>query len=75
MVIDAREMKLLELFSKLKTLFEARCGHEVAVEVMIGTYRDSKRITAFASMSGCQTNTEKKEGYYIVRISGNVCCV
>lgn len=74
MTIDAREIELLDLFLQLKEIFAAQCNLEVDVEVIIGNYPDSKKISTFASMSGCQTETLEKEGCYLVRISGHICC-
>lgn len=75
MIIDAREIALKELFIKLREFMKSRCGEDIAVDVLTGSYSDSKKVTAFASLSGCQTSTEKKAEYYIVHISGNACCI
>jgi hypothetical protein len=73
--IDAREIELKELFVRLRELMRSHCGQDLAVDVLVGSYSDSKKVTAFASMSGCQTSTEKKAEYFIVHVTGIACCV
>ena len=75
MIIDAREIGLKELFIRLRELLRSRCGEDIAVDVLVENYSDSQKVTAFASLSGCQTSTEKKAEYYIVHVSGSACCV
>lgn len=72
--IDAREIELLDLFLQLKEMFAAQCGLEVNIDILVGNFRDSKKISAFAAMSGCQTETLDGDGFYLVRITGNICC-
>jgi len=74
-IIDAREIELKVLFVRLRELMRSRCGQDIAVDILVESYSDSRKVTAFASMSGCQTSTEKKAEYYIVHVSGNACCV
>jgi hypothetical protein len=74
MTVDGREISLTELFLRLKELFDAQCGMDVDVDVFVGNFRDSKKVSAFAAMSGCRTDLAKREGFYIVRITGSVCC-
>ncbi|MEJ2684220.1 MAG: hypothetical protein P8Z71_07480 [Candidatus Sulfobium sp.] len=73
-MIDAREIELLDLLLQLKDLFAAQCGLEVNVDVLVGDFRDSKKISAFAAMSGCQTEIQERDGCYLVRITGSICC-
>jgi hypothetical protein len=75
MVIDGREMELRELFLKLRERLAARCGKEVSIDILLRTYSDAKKVSAFAAMSGCLANIEKNENSYVVHIIGNVCCV
>ena len=75
MVIDAREIELQELFLNLKEMICSSCVKEVAVDVLVKSGSDSRKVNAFASMSGYRTSIEKKEGYYVVHISGYACCV
>jgi hypothetical protein len=75
MSLDARDIELRELFVKLREIMCTSCGKDVAVDVLIKSYTDSRKVVAFASMSGCRTSVEKKEEYCIVHISGNACCV
>lgn len=74
LTIDAREIALTDLFLQLKDLFAERCNLDVSVDVLVGNFRDSKKISAFAAMSGCQTETLDGDGCYVVRITGSVCC-
>jgi hypothetical protein len=74
MTIDAREIELLDLFLQLKEIFAAQCGLEVSVDVLVGNFHDSKKIATFAAMSGCQTETQERDGCYVVRITGSICC-
>jgi len=73
--IDGRETELQELFVKLKEIMCSSCGKEVDVDILVKSGSDSRKVNAFASMSGCRTRIEKKEGHYIVHISGYACCV
>lgn len=75
MNIDARELDLKELFQKLKQILASKLGEDVFIEILIQNQRDVKKIQSFAALSGCQTSVEKKEGYFIVQITGSPCCV
>jgi len=72
--IDAREIGLMDLFLQLKDLFAARCNLEVNVDVLVTNFHDSRKVSTFAAMSGCQTEIMETDGCYLVRISGNICC-
>jgi len=74
-VIDGREIELQKLFVNLKEIMCSSCGKEVDVDILVKSGSDSRKVNAFASMSGCRTSIKKKEGYYIVHISGYACCV
>ncbi len=74
MIVDARTLDSRELMLRMRDLLANHCGREVSVEVFLAGERDTKRLRAFVSMSGCQTVVEEKEGYYVVRITGSVCC-
>jgi hypothetical protein len=74
MILDARTIDMRELFAQMRDLLADHVGQEVSVEVFLSGERDTKRLRAFVSMSGCQTIVEQKEGYYIVHITGSVCC-
>jgi hypothetical protein len=74
MILDARTIDMRELFAQMRDLLADHVGKEVSVEVFLSGERDTKRLRAFVSMSGCQTIVEQKEGYYIVHITGSVCC-
>jgi hypothetical protein len=74
MHIDARELDLKDLFIKLKEILASKLGCEVSIEVLVNTSDDAKRLTAFVSMSGCRTEIDKKDNYYIMQITGIPCC-
>ena len=72
--IDAREIELFDLFLQLKDMFAAQCGFEVDLDILVENLNDSKKVSTFAAMSGCQTETLKRDGFYLVRITGSICC-
>lgn len=74
MMIDAREIELMDLLLQLKEILAAQCNLEVSIDVVVRNFPDSKKVSTFAAMSGCQTETLETDGCYLVRISGNVCC-
>ncbi len=74
MIVDARTIDTRELLLQMRDILADKCGQDVSIEVFLSGEGDTRRLKAFVSMSGCQTIVEKKEGYYIVRITGNVCC-
>lgn len=75
MEIDAREIELSGLFVELKELMCSYRGKEVDIDILVKGHCDSRKLSAFALMSGCMANIEKKEEYCIVHISGHACCV
>jgi hypothetical protein len=74
MTVDGRTLDLKELLLRMREVLADHVGHEVSVEVLLSGPAETKRLRAFVSMSGCQTTVEKKEDYYIVHITGSVCC-
>jgi hypothetical protein len=74
MIIDARTLDLKQLLLRMRDVLSDSVGREVSVEVLLSTADETKRLRAFVSMSGCLTTVEKKEDYYIVHITGSVCC-
>jgi hypothetical protein len=75
MVLDGRDIELVQLFEKLREILIASLGSEIFVDVLVRTTIDSRKVRAFAAMSGCNTLIEERNGHYIVHISGNACCV
>jgi hypothetical protein len=74
MLIDARKLKSQELFLQLRDILGSKRGCNVQIEILINTLKDTKKVKAFVSMSGCNTNVEKKNDYYILHVSGTPCC-
>jgi len=75
LTIDARQFTSKELFKRLKDTLASQRGSDVFIEVLTDTREMAKKIEAFVSMTGCQTESEKKEEFYIVRITGSPCCI
>lgn len=73
--VDARELDSQELFLKLNDILSSKWGKDVFIEILIDTFTATKKVKAYISMTGCKTEIEKKEGYYIVRVTGTPCCV
>jgi len=72
MQLDARGLESQELFRKLKQMISS-CGSNESIEVLVYDQVTLKRVKAFASMSGCPVETEKKEDFFILRITENTC--
>jgi len=76
MVIDVREMQNdIELLKKVKEVLSSYCGKEITLEILINSCQNPARVVSYISMSGCQAVFEEKEGYYLVKVSGSVCCI
>jgi hypothetical protein len=74
MQIDARELDLKDLLAKLKEILSSKYGCNVSLEILVSKAADVQKITAFVSMSGCKTNIDKKNNYYIMHVEGIPCC-
>ncbi|MGC2061433.1 MAG: hypothetical protein WA610_00530 [Thermodesulfovibrionales bacterium] len=72
MQLDSRDLKPEELFRKLKHMLSS-CGSNESVEVLVYDQATAKKVKAFASMSGCPVEIEKKEHVIILRITENTC--
>jgi hypothetical protein len=68
MHIDARNLDQQELFARLKEILSSNRECGVSIEILIGTSAEAKKVEAFASMSGCRTETEKKDDHYTVHL-------
>lgn len=75
MHIDARKLDQQELFARLKEIFSSNreCG-EVSIEMLVGTLAEANKIKAFASMSGCRTESGKEGNHYKIHLKGIPCC-
>ncbi|MBI5187620.1 MAG: sulfurtransferase TusA family protein [Nitrospirae bacterium] len=73
MIIDVRGLEDPEPLKKLKEALSSQCATDVFIEVMVDTKEYVKKIQAFASMSGCTTKVEEKNGYWLVRVRGGTC--
>ncbi|MDH4028821.1 MAG: hypothetical protein OEU95_08325 [Nitrospirota bacterium] len=74
MEIDARELDMQDLLKKLKENLSFKCGCDVSIDIMLNTTEETRKVSAFAAMSGCKTKTDKKGEYYIMHITGTPCC-
>ena len=74
MEIDGREIDLKDVLKQLKQILLANRERSIAVDVLVNTMADAKKISAFVAMSGCAPEIDKIDSFYIIRIRGNVCC-
>ncbi|MBI5408422.1 MAG: hypothetical protein HZA14_03545 [Nitrospirae bacterium] len=74
MNIDGRTIDVQDVLIEVRELLSSTCGKEVNVEIQVKTIADAKRITAFASMSGCKGEIENRGDHYSVQVSGIPCC-
>jgi len=75
MIFDGRNIEVREVLLRLKEALTSCIGEEVSIDILLKELDDVRRVKAFASMSGCVTAIEGRDGYYLLRIRGNVCCV
>ncbi len=74
MHIDARELEYQELVLKVREILASCHGNDVNIEILISTLAEAKKVKSFVSMSGCKSEIDKKDSYYIMRIKGTPCC-
>ena len=74
MHIDARLLDIQEVLAKLKELMSSACGRELDIEITMSSLSEANKVKAFAAMSGCRTEVEKKGECYIIVIKGIPCC-
>jgi hypothetical protein len=72
--LDTKELELKELFIKLKDILASKLGKEVSIRICVYSLSDAAKIKAFIRMSGCQIKVDKKEGCFILHITGSPCC-
>ena len=75
MEIDGRYSELHEILLQIREILAASVGREVLMEVLIKTPNEARKVKAFVSMSGCKVHMDKKNGHFVVRVTGAVCCV
>lgn len=74
MRLDARGLESTQLFIKLKDMLNLYCVNDVPVEIILDSRSRTGKAKAFASMSGCQTEIEERDGNYILKITGGCRC-
>ncbi|MBI5665098.1 MAG: hypothetical protein HZC49_08460 [Nitrospirae bacterium] len=67
-------MDVLELLKQLKEILSSMRECSLSIDVLVKTVSDAKKITGFASMSGCTAEIDTKGDYCIVRVRGIACC-
>ncbi len=72
--LDANKNTLESILLKLKEILASKYGSEVSIKVLTNSKADAKKVKAFVSMSGCQTNVDEKNECYIIYITGSPCC-
>lgn len=68
MTIDARGLKNPEPLKRLKEHFSTMCSIDDYVDLLIDSDAELTPVKTYASMSGCEYEVRKEEGYIIVRI-------
>ena len=74
MEIDGREMAVHEVLKQLKEILSSKRECFLSIDVLVKTVSDAKKITGFASMSGCTAEIETKDDYCIIHVRGIPCC-
>lgn len=74
MRIDARGRDIQDLLKELREFLASKRECYLSIEILIGTMEDAKKTAAFLTMSGCTTEIEKKDNYYIMYVKGIPCC-
>ncbi|HBH62157.1 MAG TPA: hypothetical protein DDX85_10560 [Nitrospiraceae bacterium] len=74
MEIDGREMDVQEVLKQLKDILSSKRACFLAIDVLVSTVSDAKKITGFASMSGCTAEIDIKDNYCIIHVRGIPCC-
>lgn len=74
MYIDARILEHQEVVLKIREILAEKHGCEVQIEILVSTMAEVKRIKAFVTMSGCIVETDKKDNYFIMHVTGAPCC-
>ncbi len=74
MHIDARDFELQDLLKKLKDLLASSRECNMDLDILVKTVSEAKKIKGFVSMSGCSTEIDKKDNFYIIHVRGVSCC-
>ncbi|RJR14696.1 MAG: hypothetical protein C4581_13500 [Nitrospiraceae bacterium] len=74
MELDGREMDIQDLLRQLKEILSSKRECFLSIDVLTRTLADAKKITGFASMSGCTATIDTKDNYCIIHVRGIPCC-
>lgn len=74
MDIDGREMDVQDVMKQLKEMFSSMRECYLSIDVLTKTESDAKKITGFATMSGCTATIDTKDDYCIIHVRGIPCC-
>ena len=70
MTIDARGKAHPETFKEIRRCVAANYTGSVDLKVLVQTHAYAMVINDFASMSKCDSDIEKKDGHFVINISG-----
>lgn len=73
MTIDARGKAHPETLKQIRQHFAANCSGFVDLKILVQTHAYAMILNDFASMSKCDSDIEKKDGHFIINISGDSC--
>ncbi len=73
MIIDGRGIQIEETLKKVREFLNTRCSLEDAVEVLLSSTEDAKKVKAYVSMTGCITEVKKIDDHYSMIVSGGTC--
>jgi predicted metal-binding protein len=73
MVIDGRELEVEEVLKEVRAFLNERVSLEESAEVLVGSPEVAKKVKAFASMTGVETEAQRMDGYWKLRVSGGSC--
>jgi hypothetical protein len=74
MEIDGRGMDVQEALKQLKEILSSKRECFLFIDVLVKTVSEARKITGFASMSGCTAEIDIKDDYCIIHVRGIPCC-
>lgn len=73
MRVDARGTRHPRPLEMLREHMRDNCRRDIDVELLLDSSEYARTVSSFARMSKCQASIEKADGYYILRINGQMC--
>ena len=75
-ILDFSGKKGKQVFEELRETIRSRCKKTVNVEVLVDDEECVRKVKTFAKMTGCKVAWSKREGGYLLNITGDACkCV